>query len=350
MHGMPDVVMERALFQRDSNEAPQLLARSPALADALITPIIDILIAFGPRPPGAACRGAVFARPLDVAHVAVVQVDAGSLGPTSLRYCVIVLSRSDYAVLGGDPLAIARRTGPPDPAGNLDAVRLPAEPIEKRGVEQVCAVLQRVKTDAPPGDVDAPLTVDNAESPTLLGGVQALVDGGRLAFERSEPDASLIAALWMLLPSRLRPQLWPATFAFSNALGFDVVVLPRGHDMPCEGYVFETPAGEYPPGNYEIALQVAAESGDEKMLAEVLASDPKALEPTADRRAGDEARRLGAKLFLGLALFVAASHFLTRTNVDPAARAATAAGVVGVGDPWAALYMLDSGNRLFLKR
>ena len=133
------------------------------------------------------------------------------------------------------------------------------------------AVLKRIKAHALPENVDPetlpPLTVDNAESPTLLGGAQILVDGGKLVFERSQPDASVVAALWTLLPHNLRASIWPATFAFTTISAFDVVVVPRLDALPLEGYTKETDAGDYPPGSYELALQTAAESGDERDLA-----------------------------------------------------------------------------------
>jgi len=58
---------------------------------------------------------------------------------------------------------------------------------------------------------------------TLLGGTQILLDGGRLVFERSSPDAVILRSLWALLPTRERCELWPASFAFSNVHQFDAV-------------------------------------------------------------------------------------------------------------------------------
>jgi hypothetical protein len=89
-----------------------------------------------------------------------------------------------------------------------------------------------------------------------------------------------------------------------------------------------------------LALQTAAESGDERDLQAVFA-----------RRTSNETLRLGVKLLIGISLVVVASRFLAPTPpADPAARAATAASIVGVRDPWLALPMLDFGNRLYLKQ
>jgi hypothetical protein len=294
---MANIFIERALYRRERSDRPRLLARSLGVTDAILVALPDLLIAFGERPFGVPCPGAIFARPVEETHVAIVQVD--DVAEASLQYSVMVLTRLDYEALGGDPVELALRV----PAAamvkrELDAITLPAEPLAKRGIEQVRAVLQRQKRVSSAGSVSAAdettLTIENSESPTLLGGVQALVDGGRLAFERPGPDASLISALWTLLPNRLRPRLWPATFAFSNALAFDVVVLPRLESAALEGYTSEEQATDYPEGNYELSLQIIAESGDEATLGAVFAADAKAFEPSPERRARDDAKRLWA--------------------------------------------------------
>lgn len=108
------------------------------------------------------------------------------------------------------------------------------------------------------------------DGPNLLGGSQALVDGGRIVFERSEPDWNLLRDLWMLLPTRSRGEMWPATFAFSNTLQFHAVVVPAGlkaaspQEFP--HYLVEAEAGDYPEGRYEYKLQSAAEGGDQEEL------------------------------------------------------------------------------------
>jgi hypothetical protein len=129
---------------------------------------------------------------------------------------------------------------------------LPAEPLPVRTVAEVQEVLQR------------------SDGPTLLGGTQALVDGGRLVFERSTPDTDLLRRFWKLLPASTRCRLWPASFAFGNALGFHVLVVPRIHpdewDTTYAGYLREEQAGDYPEGRYELDLQTAAEAGDQREL------------------------------------------------------------------------------------
>src|SRR5437773_710195 len=69
--------------------------------------------------------------------------------------------------------------------------------------------------------------LDVPHSATLLGSTQALLEGGKVAFERPVPDEGLLRSLWALLPASTRKDLWPASFAFGNALGFDVLVVPR---------------------------------------------------------------------------------------------------------------------------
>src|SRR5262249_4847707 len=136
----------------------------------------------------------------------------------------------------GDPFEVAERFPPPWPArGELPALSWPDEAPAFRAVERIQEVLKR------------------PDGPTLLGGVQALVDGGKVVFERPAPDTSLMRSLWLLLPASTRSELWPASFAFGNALGFDAVIVPRAGDA-FPGYVTEEQAEYYPEGRYELHL------------------------------------------------------------------------------------------------
>src|SRR5437660_515974 len=87
-----------------------------------------------------------------------------------------------------------------------------------------------------------------------------------VVFARPAPDPGLIRGLWTLLPHASRQELWPATFAFGNALGFDALVVPCRGDDDYAGYTTEEQAADYPAGNYELALQTAAEAGDQRAL------------------------------------------------------------------------------------
>src|SRR5206468_3132483 len=131
-------------------------------------------------------------------------------------------------------------------AGPLESLTLPAEPLPPRTVADVRAVLQRVKAHALPEGEES-LTeeqahqraVAQAESPALLGGVQILIDGGKVVFERPGPDNGLMRGLWTLLPGSTRARLWPASFAFGNALGFDALVVPTAAGEQYAGYANE---------------------------------------------------------------------------------------------------------------
>ncbi len=210
------------------------------------------------------------------------------------------------------------------------------------------AILRRVKADAlnegeDPDHPDFERTATNSESPALLGGVQVLVDGGKLVFERPRPDPELVEALWTLLPQATRIRLWPATFAFANTLGFDVLVVPRVHVADFEGYTSEEQAANYPPGNYETALQIAAESGHQRDLDALL-----------NRRTGSETFRLGWSL-LGMVLFLALlPHLLDFWQPAPPPpvptakyEAAAAVGMVATGDPWTALALRIYGRMMW---
>jgi hypothetical protein len=151
------------------------------------------------------------------------------------------------------------------------------EVLPERTLEQLDAILKR-------GDMSL-----------LLGSVQALVDGNRVLLTRTEPAEQFVRELWQLLPDRTRCDLWPATFAFSDELGFHAAVGPT-LPTPRHGVQVlpEDAIRDYPQSSYELSLQIAIESGDRVALKRLLA-----------RRSADDTIRLGLYI-IGFALVVAA--------------------------------------------
>jgi hypothetical protein len=300
---MSDISLEQALYGSRDAGGYRFLARSPGFREEWLGPAQRLCAGFGERPADVACPAAVFAQPLDADRVAVVQVadqgtdDAGR--PGALAFRLLVLSHEAYEFLGGDPFALAERLPPPwQASGELPALSLPAEAPPGRTLAQVQNVLERYRD----------------HQPTLLGSVQALVDGGRVVFVRDEPDAGLVRALWTLLPTSSRCRLWPASFAFGNALGFDALVVPQVGGVEYTGYVHESQAGDYPEGQYELNLQVAAESGDQAALDALFA-----------RRGHRDVWRIGLALLGAIALLAVAFSVLgpndTPAPAPPAAPA-----------------------------
>ncbi len=357
------LLVEQALYRRPHEQAPALVARSPGFADDWLAETVALLAGFGTRPAGVPCPSAVFARPFGKRRVAVVQVADLELDepgrPAPLGFRVLVLRREVYdALFQGDPFAVADRFPPPwAEAASLPALPLPAEPLAPRTVEQVQRVLQRVKAHAlaedvePPGEEEAwEREVALAESPALLGGVQILVDGGRVVFERPGPDTELMRGLWTLLPTRTRCELWPASFAFGNALGFDALIVRRATGETFAGYSNEDQAAEYPPGSYELRLQTAAEAGDQQELDALFA-----------RRSWNETWRLGLTI-LAFLLGVLLVLRLTEPGPRPpapeklraeapaaavperVAKLTVATNAIAAGDPFGAVTWLEVGN------
>jgi hypothetical protein len=245
------VSIEQAIFGGHAAEDYRCWARSPGFLEDWLPEALRLCTGFGERPAGLDCPTCVFAQPFGRRQVAVVQVadlaaeDSWRFGPLGFR--LLVLAQPDYALLGADPFAVAEHFPPPwQSRGELPA--LSVDPFPSRTVADVQQVLKR------------------AEGPILLGGVQALVDGGRLVFQRPGPDTSLLQGLWTLLPLSNRGELWPASFAFGNELGFDALVISRPNGKAYAGYLTEEQAGDYPQGRYELSLQIAAEAGDQAEL------------------------------------------------------------------------------------
>jgi hypothetical protein len=274
---MDDITLEQAFY--GSLGGYRFLARSPGFLEEWLPEAERLCTGFGDRPAGVACVSAVFAQPFGKTHVAIVHVaDQGADDngrPGALGFHLLVLTRADYARLGGDPFAIAEHFAPPWFArGDLPALTWPAEPLPPRTVAQVQQVLQRAGGAvlfagagvSGAGEEEEGPEVRRGGSQVLLGGCQVLVDGGRLVFERPAPDPELLRALWLLLPTSTRRTTWPATFAFGNALHFHVVVVPHAPADDYPNYTTEEQAADYPEGRYELALQTAAEAGDQREL------------------------------------------------------------------------------------
>jgi hypothetical protein len=269
------MLIEQAIYGDQDVGGYRFLARSPGFADDWLPEAQRLCTAFGERPAGAACPGAVFARPFGPRHVAVVQVadqgrdDVGR--PGALAFRLLVVPRPLYADLGGDPFFLADEFPPPwEARGDLPALNAPGAPA-KRTLDQVRRVID----------------VEHDRTALLLGGAQVLVDGGRLVFQRAWPDSRLLRDLWMLLPTATRTALWPATFAFGNANRFHVLATPHPVGPDYDGYIPEAQAGDYPEGRYELALQTAVEAGDEAEMDALFA-----------RRSRAQAMRLAVGLLL----------------------------------------------------
>jgi hypothetical protein len=285
----PDLLIAQALVIADA-AGPKVAAKSDDFPFAWEEAARTAAVRFGRRPPGVACPAAVFAGPVGRTHVAVVQVadqDSGAEPRRSppidppLGFRFLVLTRKLYEALG-DPFAVADKF-PPDwsARGDLPPLEWDAGPPPRRTVEQIQGVLKA------------------GDTPLLLGGAQALIDGGRLLVESPAPAGELLRGLWQLLPDRTRIDLWPATFAFSAELGFHAVALPAAPEPWPVGYLTADQARDYPEGRYELALQIAAEAGNQPELDRLFA-----------RRSSKDTLRLAIYLMIAAAVVALASKFL----------------------------------------
>ena len=104
-----------------------------------------------------------------------------------------------------------------------------------------------------------------------------------------------------------------------------------------EDYRTEDQAAEYPDGNYEFALQHAAESGDQRELDAVFS-----------KRDSRQTIRLALAVLMLVSILVLISRWEPWAAPLPSdardQKLATAAGIIGVGEPWTALGMIVAGN------
>jgi len=271
----PDLRIAQAVVVADARGA-RVVARSDGFDDAEAERIV---VLFGSRPAGVACPLAHFACPFGRSSVAVVRVADRPDGGLGFRF--LVLARDLYRHLG-DPFAIADRY-PPDGSetGPLPGLTWPREVLPRRTVEG----LQRV--------------MNTPDLALLLGGAQALVDGGRVLVERAAPDETLLRAIWQLLPNRDRAERWPASFAFADDLGFHAAALPILPPDPTRTRHTEEGLRDYPQASYELSLQIAVEAGDQRELDRLFA-----------RRTSNETLRLGLAIIGGAVLLAVVAKFL----------------------------------------
>src|SRR5262245_26588522 len=332
MTPMHEIVLEQAIYGSQGSGGYRFLGRSSGFLDEWLPEAERICTGFGDKPANVACPAVVFAKPLGKKHVAVVQVaeqgidDAGR--PGALAFRLLVLGRADYSRLEGDPFHIADQL-PPDWRMRelLPSPTWTAGPPPRRTVARLQELLQR------PG---GPILIPDSEvrqggSHVLLGGVQALLDGSRVLLIRPEPDPGLIRGLWLLLPTKSRCELWPATFAFDNRLAFDAVVMPPSRSSFAGGgqdglktardlrYLTEEQVADYPEGRYELNLQTATEAGDQEALDALFA-----------RRTRRDMLRLVALIFVIVVVLVLVIQWLPVPNLGqgggPPQPAATAPG------------------------
>ena len=341
---MPSITLDQALYHRPDGDAPILVARSSGFTDDWLPEANRLVVGFGERTDGRRCPLTVFAMPIAAKQIAIVRVMDSRDG---LRFHFLVLDQLTYENYVRDPFLLAAKVEPTwDAIETLPALMLPSNTFSPRTIADVQGVLKRVKAGAlkegdDPEAPDFQRTVENSESPAMLGGAQILVDGGRLIFERPAGDLPLVSGLWLFLPEATRSRLWPTTFAFSTELEFDVLVVPHVEAEMLEGYTTEDQAADYPDGAYELALQRAAEHGDQHDLDAVFS-----------RRDGRGTIRLALILLAMLSVVVIFMRWPTddapkKMSESVRQQMAAVAGIVGVGDPIMSTSMIAFGKQVW---
>ena len=259
---------------------PRVVAESAEFPFAWEDAARLIAVKFGAKPADIAVASALFALPMGKAHVAVVRVAERPSGVLGFRF--LLLGKPLYEALG-DPFAIADRF-PPDweARGELPTLAWPAEPLPPRRVEEVRGLLEA------------------GDGPFLLGSTQALLDGVRIRLQRADSTEATLRTIWQLLPDRTRCELWPATLAFADELGFHIWATPEVPDALPSGCLTEEQAKDYREGRYELSLQIAVEGGDQREMDRLFA-----------RRTSREMLRLATVMVAGALLIGAGVKLMT---------------------------------------
>jgi hypothetical protein len=152
-----------------------------------------------------------------------------------------------------DPFVVASRLAGDPPRGELPPLECDGLMAPSRPVDRVRHLLQ------------------SGDAPLLLGSAQALLDGCKLAPAAPEVGPEFVTQVFELLPFATRVELTFATFAPSAEMNFDVAVV---RDVPPgggKGFLTAEQARDYPEGRYELALQRAAENGNQAELDRLFA-------------------------------------------------------------------------------
>ena len=283
---MAGLVLEQAVYRGPRPGQYKLLGLSPGFQEAFQSEPLRLCDGFGERPAGVACPGVCsrnrWGRSTSRSYRSRTSRTA-SWGFTSWS------SRVAYRGLGGDPFFSpvgSRRPGTKQDRCPLD---WSDEAIPARAMEHVCRILQR------------------DDGPNLLGGSQGRWTAAGSCSSACSGDG-FAPRPWALLPTSTRSELWPASFAFGNALGFHTLVTPRAEGPEFEGYLTDEQAGDYPKAATSWPCSLPPRRATSRELERLFA-----------RRSRAETFRLGVMILAASVLLL----FILALIKPPARRAAT---------------------------
>jgi hypothetical protein len=243
---IPQLLVYRGL------NGPTVVARSEGIVFAWEEAVLKFAVAFGPAPDSVTCPKADMAWPIEANIVAVITVLELATAMDVFR--VLFVSETVYRGVA-DPFRIA------------DA--FPINPHD-RGSLPVLA-WDRDSAFIPPNVLDIQAVFKAGNGPFLLGSAQAILDGTMIRLARSAPDRQSIRQLWQLLPVATRAERFPCEYCFRECYPFSIAVLPALPGQLPPNTISEEQAKDYPAGPYELAMQVAVESGDQASFESLLA-------------------------------------------------------------------------------
>ncbi len=243
-----DLAIPHLLLVADASGV-RVVARSADFPAAWEPTAVQLVEGFGPRPEGVAVPSALAVLPFDKSHTAVVQFADHAVG---LAFRVLVLNRKLYHAIS-DSFAVNDAFPPNWSAqGTLPQLCWTPDPTPARTVAEVAAILHH-------------------DGPLLLGATQALLDGARVVMKSPESDAVVLRRIWMLLPFSTRNDLSVATFTFGADQRFHLSFSPNPPDKLPFGTLSEENCRDVPEGRYELAVQIAAETGNQAELNRLFA-------------------------------------------------------------------------------
>jgi hypothetical protein len=243
-HAFPQLTIHR------DAAGPRVIGRTPNVPVEWEDDALNAIARFGERRGTDEEKSGVFATPKQASGLIFVVAFQLRIEGSPDAFRVLIVPRRERLAI--DPWQLLELFPHHDDKGEL--VPIAAERLwpTRRDVNTIRTILKE------------------GDSPLLLGSAQALLDGCKIAVNQTDVSPHYVQELWQLLPDQSRMEWSFASYARSTENRFDVVVLPEGRPIS-PGYLSAEQVRDYPEGRYELALQFAAENGDQRELDRLFA-------------------------------------------------------------------------------
>lgn len=229
---------------------PRVVGRSPNISFEWEEEALKFVVRYGQRTEQGESLIGVFASPKLPNGVSFIGTYLFRNDGSPEVFRIVIVNHRERIEI--DPWLLAKQFEQSNEKGDLETISIDQLWPANRTADEIQTILK------------------SGDSPLLLGSAQALLDGCKIIVSHSEANHDFIRDLWNLLPNQSRKELSFSTIVFSAENRFDLSVMPEG-SRPLQGFLTAEQVRDYPEGRYELALQLAAESRDQRELDRLFA-------------------------------------------------------------------------------